>query len=47
MTPDTRPRGEWRRTPRTLRLLGFKGFYRSVYAHARIGGGWDGWEWRS
>jgi hypothetical protein len=46
MITDGRPRGEWRRTPWFLRVLGWKHYYRCIYAHARIGGGWDGWEFR-
>lgn len=44
MTEDGRPRGEWRRTPLWLRLLGRPPFMRPVYAHGAIGGGWDEWE---
>lgn len=43
---DSRPRGEWRGTPWFFRAFGCKPFYRCIYAHARIGGGWDGWEFR-
>ncbi len=47
MTTDDRPRGEWLITPWFLRALGCKLFYRNIYAHPRIGGGWDGWEFSS
>jgi hypothetical protein len=42
-----RPRGEWHRTPWLLRKLGWPEWRRPIYAHARIGGGFDGWEYRS
>lgn len=45
MTRDTRPRGEWVNTPFILRLLGFAAHRRTIYAHAMIGGGIDGWEY--
>jgi hypothetical protein len=45
MTLDGRPRGEWRRTPYLLRLLGWPPYRRPCYAHWNIGGGFDGWEY--
>ncbi len=37
---------EWKQTHWLLRALGCPQYYRSIYADWRIGGGWDGWEWR-
>jgi hypothetical protein len=42
---DSRPRGQWRRTPGVLTWLGLPTFRRPVFAHGALGGGWDDWEY--
>lgn len=42
---DDRERGTWRRTPWLLRIIGFPGYRRPIFANWRIGGGVDGWEY--
>lgn len=37
----------WRKTPWWLRIFGCQALMRDHYASLMIGGGWDGWEFKS
>ncbi|WP_206524890.1 hypothetical protein, partial [Mesorhizobium sp. M7A.F.Ca.CA.001.04.1.1] len=46
MITDGRERGAWRQTPWFLRTFGWPPYRRPIYADWRIGGGFDGWDYR-